>query len=88
MEIAFSNHFKKAYKKCTKGNMDRHLRILEAITLFSSNPYHPQLKTHKLTGGLNELYSFTVEYDLRIIFFFKNSNQIVLEDVGSHDEVY
>ena len=47
-----------------------------------------KLRTHKLTGQLNELWSFSIEYDLRVIFYFINDNEVILEDIGNHDEVY
>jgi len=56
--------------------------------IFMQDPYHPKLRTHKLTGSLQDLWSFSIEYDLRVIFFFINDKEIVFEDIGTHDEVY
>ena len=63
------------------------------LKLLSGNPFHPSLKTHKLKGKLSGAWACTVEYDCRIIFDFQNNSdtgekEILLIDVGSHDEVY
>ena len=51
-------------------------------------PFHPLLKTHKLKGSLKECYAFTVEYDLRIIFYFEDVAHAVFISLGTHDQVY
>ena len=56
--------------------------------LFLQDPYHVKLRTHKLTGALKDLWSFSIEYDLRVIFFFVKDNVVIFEDIGTHDEVY
>jgi len=61
--------------------------------LLGNDPFTPSLKSHKLTGQLNGLWSCTVAYDCRIIFSFKKDDVtgddlIMLIDIGSHDEVY
>ena len=47
-------------------------------------------KTHKLSGKLKGLWSFSIEYDLRVVFFFTNDKpkKAVFVDMGTHDEVY
>ncbi|WP_347179011.1 type II toxin-antitoxin system RelE/ParE family toxin [Roseofilum casamattae] len=61
-----------------------HLRLLQIIV---------ELKTHKLTGNLNGLWSCSVAYNCRIIFSFSDEEDsdedvIFIIDIGSHDEVY
>ncbi len=58
------------------------------MKLFSSNPFSKQLRTHKLAGTLKGLWAFRVDYDTRIIFSFITDDEILLIDIGSHDEVY
>jgi hypothetical protein len=41
-----------------------------------------------LISRSKELWSFSVEYDLRVVFYFVNDSEVILEDIGSHDEVY
>lgn len=48
------------------------------VELFIKNPYHPLLRTHKLSGKLKELSSFAIDYDCRVVFYFLTSTKIVL----------
>lgn len=61
------------------------------LELLSEDAFHPQLKTHKLKGKLAGSWACSGGYDLRVVFqFVKHAGQeaILLEAVGSHDEVY
>ncbi len=73
ISVSFSSSFKKAFKKKIQKNKD---------------PFDKRLKTHKLTGELEELWSFRINYEIRVIFFFVNKNKAVLNDIGTHEEVY
>lgn len=89
MEISFSQSFKKAFNKRIKGTgvEDDFWNQLE---FFSIDPYTPRLKTHKLSGKLKDLWSFSIEYNLRVVFYFTNDNpkKAILVDIGTHEEVY
>ena len=87
-EIAFSSSFKRAFKKRVAGDTDAEARFWERTDVFKSDPFDPQLRTHKLSGKLKDLWSFSVEYDLRVIFYFVDSNRAVFVDIGTHTEVY
>jgi mRNA-degrading endonuclease YafQ of YafQ-DinJ toxin-antitoxin module len=60
------------------------------LELFINDPYDSRLKTHKLSGKLNGLWSFSIEYDLRVVLFFTKDKpkKAVFIDIGTHDEVY
>ena len=89
MEISFSNSFKKAFAKKVKRNKDLENKFWTMVEIFLNNPFDNRLKTHKLSGKLKELWSFSIEYDIRIIFFFEeNQTKAVFIDFGKHDEVY
>jgi len=57
----------------------------EKIKLFNEDPQHPFLKTHKLKGKLAEKYSFSVNYQYRIVFKYEKNDQAVLLGIGDHD---
>ena len=62
-----------------------------ALELLAADAFHPQLKTHKLRGDLEGSYSCSAGYDLRVIFRFVShagSEAILLESLGTHDDVY
>lgn len=86
-KIKFSSSFKKSYEKRIKPNAILLKKCEEKLNIFIDNPYDPRLKTHKLSGKLENILSFSFDYDCRIIFYFEE-NEIILIDIGSHDEVY
>ncbi|RJP33666.1 MAG: type II toxin-antitoxin system mRNA interferase toxin, RelE/StbE family [Candidatus Omnitrophota bacterium] len=88
MEITLSSSFKRSFKKQQKNKPEREYLFWEKVEIFVNNPFDKQLKTHKLSGELKELWSFTIEYDLRVLFYFVEENKAVFVDIGKHDEVY
>jgi len=55
---------------------------------FLENPWNSQLRTHKLTGRLDGLWAFSVSYDYRVVFRFINKHEVLLIDIGTHEEIY
>lgn len=88
MKIELSSKFRKAYKRLAAKKPEVAVIALEKILLFSQQPNNPILKFHKLQGEYEGLYSFSVEYDVRIIVDLISSNEAMLLMIGSHDEVY
>ena len=89
MEIAFSSSFKKAFRKRVKGFPSEET-FWSTVELFINNPFDQQLKTHKLSGKLKDYWSFSIEYDLRVVFYFTGDKpqKALFIDIGTHDEVY
>ena len=88
IEVGFSSSFKKAFKRRIRFSKDLENRFWDRLEIFMNSPYDARLKTHKLSGELKDLWSYSVEYDIRIIFSFVNKNKVLLVDIGTHDEVY
>lgn len=88
MEISFSSSFKRAFKKRVKGSTDLEAKFWQKVELFVNDPFEQSLKTHKLSGKLKDLWSFSVEYDQRVLFYFTDDGKAVFVDIGDHDEVY
>jgi mRNA-degrading endonuclease YafQ of YafQ-DinJ toxin-antitoxin module len=88
VEVSFSTSFRRAFKKRIKGNVDLEARFWQKVEQFVINPFDQSLKTHKLSGKLNELWSFRVDYDERVLFYFTEAGNVVFVDIGNHDEVY
>jgi len=88
IKITWDQSFKRNYKKKIKSNEEMKKKFWNAMKLFVKNPFNPRLKTHKLTGKLEGLWAFSCSFDCRIIFKFINNNEVLLVDIGSHDEVY
>lgn len=88
IEIAFESSFKRSYRRKIAGNSEREKRFKQKLAVFQKNPFETSLRTHKLSGKLQELWSFSIEYDLRIVFYFADEKRAVFVDIGTHDEVY
>ena len=89
MEVAFSNSFKKSFKKRIKATeLEQEFWI--SLEQFIENPFADVLKTHKLSGKLKGAWSFSVAFDLRVVFYFTKDKpkKAVLVDIRNHDEVY
>ncbi|MBE9015590.1 type II toxin-antitoxin system mRNA interferase toxin, RelE/StbE family [Chroococcidiopsis sp. CCALA 051] len=88
MEVSFSSSFKRAFKKRIKSDVDLEARFWQKLEQFIIAPFAPSLKTHKLSGNLKEFWSFSIDYDQRVLFYFTEDGKAVFVDIGSHDEVY
>ena len=67
-------------------SIDKYKKILKLLEL---NPNHPSLKLHKLQGKFKDKYAVSLTYSYRIILSFTViENEILLIDIGSHEEVY
>lgn len=89
IEISFSSSFKNVFKKKIKNNKRIEKAFWNCVEIFIDEPFNRKLKTHKLTGNLKDLWSFSIEFDLRVIFYFTAKNKkVVFIDIGTHDEVY
>ncbi len=86
MKITYSKSFDKNFKSLERYEQEY---VLEAITLFKENPYHPALRNHSLTGSMTWKRSISAWEDLRIIFIEKwDYIQVLMLDVWWHNEVY
>jgi addiction module RelE/StbE family toxin len=91
--LVWDKSFKRAFKRTVKKNPQLQEKILAVLESLADNPFTPSLKSHKLTGQLEGLWSCSVAYDCRIIYAFQQDKVsketlIVLIDLGTHDEVY
>ena len=87
-QIFFRPSFKRAFKKRVAGRKGLEEKFWRRIEIFTNNPFDSRLRTHKLSGKLKELWSFSLEYDLRVVFYFLPQNRVMFEDIGPHGEVY
>ncbi len=76
----FAKHYKKLPLVIRKKAERKELVLRE-------NPFSPVLKTHKLSGVLANYWSFSIDYQFRVVFRLVKPRHIVLIDVGTH-EVY
>lgn len=64
-------------------------RYEKTLFLLESDPFHPSLRFHKLSGKLQHLYSVSIDLQYRItVEFYIEDEEIILVNIGTHDEVY
>jgi addiction module RelE/StbE family toxin len=86
-----SSSFIRSAKRTVKKDPRLAKDIQVTLELMSENVFHPRLKTHKLKGNLEGSWACSAGYDLRIVYEFvqrEGTEAILLETVGTHDEVY
>ncbi|MFH1973996.1 MAG: type II toxin-antitoxin system YafQ family toxin [Pseudomonadota bacterium] len=88
IKVSWDQGFKRIYRKKVKNDSELKSKFWEAAEMFAKDPFHPRLRTHKLTGRLEGLWAFSVGFDCRVIFKFLSKTEILLIDIGGHDEVY
>jgi len=82
MQIIYSPTFRKQYR-----HLEKEAQILaeEKETIFKNNPFDVRLKTHKLHGRLSNLWSFSLNLKLRVVFEFGENQSVVFHAIGHHD---
>jgi len=87
--IIFTDSYEKRAKKFFKHHPDLINIYHKILLLLKTNPFHPSLRLHQLQGKLKSLYSIslTLQYRITLEFLIKN-NEIILVDIGAHDQVY
>ena len=86
-----SSAFVRTAKRFIKKNPQSSAEIRSALELLGADPFHPRLKCHKLKGDLEGSWACSAGYDLRLVFKlveYKGAEAILLESIGTHDEVY
>lgn len=85
--------FTRQYNRRAARFIKRHPKVTgqyaKALQLLEVNPHHPSLRLHALKGKLAGLHGVSINLSYRITLeFLLADNDIVLINVGDHDEVY
>ena len=63
-------------------------RIEKQILLFEENPKHPSLRTHKLSGKFQEIWSISITMNIRMVYIILDNDNALFVKIGTHDQVY
>ena len=83
-KITYTKSFKKHYKKLSDIEKKQ---TKKKLSFFIDNPTHPSLRTKKIQGS-EGLWESSVNMDIRIIWFYEDSEMIILLDIGHHDILF
>ena len=83
IEIYYTKTFLRTLKK-TESDLQE--LTVEKIEKFRQNKNHKGLRVHGLKGKHKDLYAFSVNSKIRVIFEYgKNKKEVFLLDIGSYD---
>jgi mRNA-degrading endonuclease YafQ of YafQ-DinJ toxin-antitoxin module len=88
IKLVWYKSFTRAFKKTIRKNPELKDKLQEALGIFVSDPFHPILGTHKLSGKLKGHHAFGLGYDLRVVLKFIDHGEVALISIGKHEEVY
>ncbi len=93
MKLVWSAAFTRHVKRKVRHNLGLKDEIRVTLQQLADDPFHPVLKTHKLSGKLADCWACSVTDDLRIVFEFEQNpesgeKEVLLSAFGTHDEVY
>jgi addiction module RelE/StbE family toxin len=88
-KLLISDEYKKKLTKFLKKHSNMLDRYSKCLFILEQDPYHPSLRIHKLKGRLAEFYSISINMEYRVIIdFIIKDDEIILVDIGTHDDVY
>lgn len=93
MKIKFSPLLQQEILHLNKKDKKLVTRIEKQIKLFESNPKHPSLRTHKLTGKIGNRWSISINRSLRMVYIViedqqKGESTAYFVALGTHNQVY
>jgi mRNA-degrading endonuclease YafQ of YafQ-DinJ toxin-antitoxin module len=80
--------FDEKFRELVRKNKRLFIKAQKRIEIFSLNQNYPSLRLHKLSGSMKGLWSFSVDESVRIVFYYKDRENVVFVDIGKHEEVY
>ena len=91
--MSFQLIFSESYLKRANKFFKKHPEVLgqyeKALALLQLNPFHNSLRLHKLKGSLQSMHSISINMQYRVTLeFLITENEILLVDIGDHDQVY
>lgn len=88
-DLIFTDSYKKHARRFAKKHPELAEQYKKALKLLHKNPYHPSLRLHRLKGNLKGLHSVSINLSYRIsLELLITEQEIILINIGSHDEVY
>ena len=75
---------KRFLKNLTKLNANERSQLKKKLELLMQDPLYPSLRTKRIQGT-TDLFEFSVNMDVRVIWEYDGETLILLLDIGHHD---
>lgn len=85
MRILLHRNFEKKFVKLSKKVTER---FQERRNLFLTDPFHPLLNNHPLTGSRTGQWSINVTGDWRVIYLLQDAATVIFIDIDTHSNLY
>jgi mRNA-degrading endonuclease YafQ of YafQ-DinJ toxin-antitoxin module len=87
--LVWSAGFMRSAEKFIKNYPDLRDKFAAVLRDLENDPFQPHLKYHQLRGYFKVVQAVSITYSYRItLTIVVSDREIILLDVGSHDEVY
>ena len=87
--LVWTARFTRAAKKFTQRHGELRTKFADILRDLENDPFQPHLKYHNLGGKFKGVQAISITESYRItLTVVISEKEIILLDVGSHDEVY
>lgn len=87
--LVWTETFARTAKRFLRRHPELRATLAGILRKLETDPSHPSLKLHPLHGRLEGCQAVRLTYSYRIILRIEiRDREIILLDIGSHDEVY
>jgi mRNA-degrading endonuclease YafQ of YafQ-DinJ toxin-antitoxin module len=87
--LVTTQHFERRTRKFLRKHPDLRPDLRDTLDDLSRDPFQPKLKLHPLSGNLVGVQAVSLTYSYRLTLLVRvTEREIVLLDIGTHDEVY
>jgi mRNA-degrading endonuclease YafQ of YafQ-DinJ toxin-antitoxin module len=88
-KLVFPESYIKRARKFLKKHPEIHGQYRKTLELLEFDPHHPSLRLHSLHGNLSGLSSVSINISYRVVLeLMIEGNEILLINIGKHDQVY
>ena len=87
--LVTTQHFERRARKFLRKHPDLRPVLRDTLDDLSRDPFQPNLRLHPLSGSLAGVQAVSLTYAYRLTLLLRvTESEIVLLDIGTHDEVY
>lgn len=87
--LLWTHTFSRTARKFLRRHPDQAGQFEAVLKQLEVDPHAPRLRLHALTGRHKDKHAASLTYEHRIILILRiTAKEIVLLDIGTHDEVY
>jgi mRNA-degrading endonuclease YafQ of YafQ-DinJ toxin-antitoxin module len=88
-ELVWTETFLRTARKFIRKHPELAAVLQDCLRQLEEDPHHPRLKLHRLKGRHRDKHAVRLTYSHRLVLILNiREHEIILMDIGTHDEVY